>query len=155
MIYDNLVYDNRNLKKVTSYKYLGIDFHCKLNWNYSWKTLWCGTKGKSSLNTRGCSISKESRRRIEQIQKLFITYNLKIKSKTPYPILLSEPDSPHWKHGYDYNNETTTSQNIHNIKIIITSTFKEKMPCKEVKRKLQYYKEIINPNFDNKNYQVP
>lgn len=37
--YDNLVYDNRNLEKVTSYKYLGIDFHCKLNWNYSPKTL--------------------------------------------------------------------------------------------------------------------
>ena len=36
----------------------------------------------------GCSISRESWRKIEQIQKCFITYNLKIKSNTPYPILL-------------------------------------------------------------------
>jgi len=32
----------------------------------------------------GCSISRESWRSIEQIQKRFITYNLKIKSNTPY-----------------------------------------------------------------------
>ena len=38
----------------------------------------------------GCSISRESWRKIEQIQKHFITYNLKIKSNTPYPILLIE-----------------------------------------------------------------
>lgn len=38
----------------------------------------------------GCTISKKSRRRINQNQKLFITYNLKIKSKTPYSILLLE-----------------------------------------------------------------
>jgi hypothetical protein len=38
----------------------------------------------------GCSISRESWRKIEQIQKRFITYNLKIKSNTPYPILLIE-----------------------------------------------------------------
>ena len=36
----------------------------------------------------GCSISRESWRKIEQIQKRFIMYNLKIKSNTPYPILL-------------------------------------------------------------------
>ena len=35
-----------------------------------------------------CNISRESQRKIEQIQKCFITYNLKIKSNTPYPILL-------------------------------------------------------------------
>ena len=38
----------------------------------------------------GCSISRESWRNIEQIHKRFITYNLKIKSNTPYPILLIE-----------------------------------------------------------------
>ena len=34
----------------------------------------------------GCSISRESWRKIEQIHKRFITYNLKIKNNTPYPI---------------------------------------------------------------------
>ena len=38
----------------------------------------------------GCIISRESWRKIQQIQKRFITYNLKIKSNTPYPILLIE-----------------------------------------------------------------
>ena len=40
----------------------------------------------------GCNISRESWRKIEQIQKCFITYNLKIKNNTPYPILLIEVD---------------------------------------------------------------
>jgi hypothetical protein len=35
-----------------------------------------------------CSISHEFWRKIEQIQKNFITYNLKIKGNMPYPILL-------------------------------------------------------------------
>ena len=38
----------------------------------------------------GYSISRESWRKIEKIQKRFIMYNLKIKSNTPYPILLIE-----------------------------------------------------------------
>ena len=38
----------------------------------------------------GCSISREFWRKIEQIQKHFIAYNLQIKSNTPYPILLLE-----------------------------------------------------------------
>ena len=33
--YANFSYDNRNLKEVTFYKYLIIDIHRKLNWNYS------------------------------------------------------------------------------------------------------------------------
>ena len=33
--YANFIYDNKNLEKLTSYKYLGIDIHHKLNWNYS------------------------------------------------------------------------------------------------------------------------
>ena len=33
--YANFVYDNRNLEDVSSYKYLGIDIHHKLNWNYN------------------------------------------------------------------------------------------------------------------------
>ena len=34
-IYYTFIYDNRNLEEVTSYKYLKIDIHHKLNWNYS------------------------------------------------------------------------------------------------------------------------
>ena len=33
--YDTFVYENNNLEEVNSYKYLGIDIHHKLNWNYS------------------------------------------------------------------------------------------------------------------------
>ena len=33
--YANFMYDNSNLEEVSSYKYLGIDIHYKLNWNYS------------------------------------------------------------------------------------------------------------------------
>ena len=33
--YAKFVYDNSNLEEVSSYKYLGIDIHHKLNWNYS------------------------------------------------------------------------------------------------------------------------
>ena len=43
----------------------------------------------------GCSISRASWRKIEQIQKRFIMYNLKIKSNTPYPILLIEVGLSH------------------------------------------------------------
>ena len=32
--YANFIYDNRNIEEVTSYKYLGIDIHHKLNWYY-------------------------------------------------------------------------------------------------------------------------
>ena len=38
----------------------------------------------------GCKTSREYWRKIEQIHKWFITYNLKIKSNTPYPILFIE-----------------------------------------------------------------
>lgn len=33
--YTNFEYDNNNLEEVSSYKYLGIDIHHKLTWNYS------------------------------------------------------------------------------------------------------------------------
>jgi hypothetical protein len=33
--YDTFLYDNNSLEEVPSYKYLGIDIHHKLNWNYS------------------------------------------------------------------------------------------------------------------------
>jgi hypothetical protein len=33
--YTNLMYDNNNLEEVTSYKYLIINLHHKLNWNYN------------------------------------------------------------------------------------------------------------------------
>jgi hypothetical protein len=32
--YANFIYDNSKLEEVTSYKYLGIDIHHKLNWNH-------------------------------------------------------------------------------------------------------------------------
>jgi hypothetical protein len=113
--YDTFVYDNNNMEEVTSYKYLGINIHHKLNWNYSIEKriiggceayyglenncksidIWIWDKKKLLFETLfthvilyGCSISHESWRKIEQIQKNFITYNLKIKGNTPYPILL-------------------------------------------------------------------
>ena len=33
--YDNFVYDNNILDEVPLYKYLGIDVHHKLDWNYN------------------------------------------------------------------------------------------------------------------------
>jgi hypothetical protein len=109
--YDTFIYDNNNLEEVTSYKYLGIYIHHKLNWNYSiekriiggWKDyyglenncksidIWSWDKKKLIFETLvtpvilyGCevwgySISREFWRKIEKIQKNFITYNLKIK----------------------------------------------------------------------------
>jgi hypothetical protein len=120
--YDTFVYENNKLEEVNSYKYLGIDIHHKLNWNYSiekriiggWKAyyglekncksaeIWSWDKKKLLFETLvtpvilygcevwGCSISRESWRKIEKIQKNFITYNLKIKGNTPYLILLVE-----------------------------------------------------------------
>ena len=49
----------------------------------------------------------------------------------------------------------TTLQNIDNVKNIITSKFKEKFWCEEnlaMKRKLRYYKEVINPNLEDQKY---
>ena len=42
----------------------------------------------------GCNISRESWRKIEKIQKKFVTYNRKIKGNTPCPILLLEASLP-------------------------------------------------------------
>jgi hypothetical protein len=97
MYYDTFVYDKNNLEEMTSYKYLGIDIHLKLNWNYSiekriiggWKSyyglekncksvdLWSWDKKKllflvSHVILYGCevwvcSISCESWRKIGQI----------------------------------------------------------------------------------------
>jgi len=150
----------------------------------------------------GCNISRESWRKIEQIQKRFITYNLKIKNNTPYLILLIEVGLPpiesmamtrYMMYKHKINNmgnerlpkialessqnhlrlkrgwckdvmawlnhwgidENDTLQNINNVKNIITSKFKEKMWCEkdlEVKRKLRYYKEVINPNLEDQKY---
>jgi hypothetical protein len=82
----NFVYDNNNLKEVTLYKYLRIDLHHKLNYNYSiekkinkgWKyyyklennckfvDLWLWEKKKLitpiilyGCEVWGCSISRE------------------------------------------------------------------------------------------------
>jgi hypothetical protein len=120
--YTNFMYDNNDLEEVTSYKCLKIDFHHKLNWNYSIKRringglkayyglekicnsmdVWLWNKKKRPFETlviliilygcevQGCNISRELSRKIEQIQKHLITYNLKIKGNTPYLILLVE-----------------------------------------------------------------
>ena len=52
-------------------------------------------------------------------------------------------------------NENDILQNIDNVKNIITSRFKNKFQCEEnlaVKRKLRYYKEVINPNLEDQKY---
>ena len=52
-------------------------------------------------------------------------------------------------------NENNILQNIDNVKNIIISKFKEKFWCEEnlvVKRKVRYYKEVINHNLKNKKY---
>ena len=51
--------------------------------------------------------------------------------------------------------ENDTLQNIDNVKNIIASKFKQKLWCEEnleVKRKLRYYKEDINPNLEDHKY---
>jgi hypothetical protein len=51
--------------------------------------------------------------------------------------------------------EETILQNKDTIKDIIKSKFKEKMWCDkelEEKRKLRYYKDVINPNLEDQNY---
>lgn len=51
--------------------------------------------------------------------------------------------------------ENATLQNINNIKNIITTKFKKKMwgdKDLEVKRKLRYYKDLINPNLEDQKY---
>ena len=50
--------------------------------------------------------------------------------------------------------ENVALQNINNIKKIVTSKFKEKMWCEKdlaAKRKLRYYKEVINPTLEDQN----
>jgi hypothetical protein len=73
--------------------YYGLENNCKSI------DLWIWDKNKILFDTLvtpiliygcefwGCSISHESWRNIEQIQKSFITYNIKIKENTTYPIL--------------------------------------------------------------------
>ena len=51
--------------------------------------------------------------------------------------------------------ENVALKNINNIKNIVTSKFKEKMWCEkdlEAKRKLRYYKEVMNPTLQDQNY---
>jgi hypothetical protein len=51
--------------------------------------------------------------------------------------------------------EDTILQNKETIKNIIKSKFKKKMWCDkelEEKRKLRYYKDVINLNLENQNY---
>jgi hypothetical protein len=51
--------------------------------------------------------------------------------------------------------EDTVLQNKDTIKKNVKSKFKEKMWCDkelEEKRKLRYYKDVINPNLEDQNY---
>ena len=53
------------------------------------------------------------------------------------------------------HDENDILHNIDNVKIIITSKFKENLWCEEnlaVKRKLRYYKKVINPNLEDHKY---
>ena len=91
--YANFRYDNSNLEEVSSYNYLGIDIHHKLNCNYSIKKRINGGQ-KAYFGLENNYKAANLMRNIEQIQKRFITYNLKIKNNTPYPILLIEVGLP-------------------------------------------------------------
>jgi hypothetical protein len=71
--------------------YYGLENNCKS------VDLWSWDKKKLLFETLvthvilyGCEVWGSSISRIEEIQKNFITYNLKIKGNTPYPILLLE-----------------------------------------------------------------
>ena len=105
----SFVYYNHYLNEVSSYKYLGIDFPHQFNWNYRIEKriiimilkkiviqsiFTFGVKKCSSLRLSSpllsytdvkfqVAIYLESWRKIEMIQKKFITYNLKIKGNTP------------------------------------------------------------------------
>ena len=63
-------------------------------------------------------------------------------------------DTRAWLNHWEMD-ENIALQNINNIKNIVTSKFKEKLWCEkdlEVKRKLRYYKEVINPNIEDQKY---
>jgi len=87
--------------------YYGLENNCKST------DLWLWDKNKLIFKTLvthvilygcevwDCIISRETWRKIEQIQKCFVTYNHKIKGNTPYHILLIEVSYLHWEHDYD------------------------------------------------------
>jgi hypothetical protein len=188
--------------------YYGLENNCKSDELWSWdkKKLLFETLVTPVIlygcEVWGCSKYRESWRKIEQIQKNFITYNLKIKGNTPYPILLVETslspiesmamtryimyknklnnmqdkrlpkiasksshnhhrlkrgwhkDTQSWLNYWGIMEETIL-QNKDTIKKKVKSKFKEKMWCDkelEGKRKLRYYKDVINPNLEDQNY---
>ena len=66
-------------------------------------------------------------------------------------------DTRSWLNHWEID-ENVALQNINNIKNIVTSKFKEKLWCEkdlEAKKKLRYYKEVINPTLkDQKHLSV-
>ena len=63
-------------------------------------------------------------------------------------------DTRAWLNHWEID-ENVALQNIDNIKNIVTSKFKKKMWCEkylEAKRKLIYYKEVINPTLEYQKY---
>ena len=64
-------------------------------------------------------------------------------------------DTRAWLNHWEIN-ENVVVQNINNIKNIVTSKFKEKLWCEknlEAKRKLRYYKEVINHTLEDQKYR--
>ena len=63
-------------------------------------------------------------------------------------------DTRSWLNHWDID-KNIALQNINNIKNIVSSKFKEKLWCGkdlEAKRKLRYYKEVINPTLEDQKY---
>ena len=60
-------------------------------------------------------------------------------------------DTSAWLNHWEIDDDVAL-QNINNIKKTVTSKFKEKMWCEKdlaTKRKLRYYKEVINPTLED------
>jgi hypothetical protein len=72
--YYTFVYDNNNLEEVTSYKYLGIDIHHKLNWNYNIeKRIIRGCKAYYGLEKNCKTVDLWSRDKNELLFEVLVT----------------------------------------------------------------------------------
>jgi hypothetical protein len=87
---DTFVYDNNNLEEVTSYKYIGIDIHHKLNWYYNiekriiggWKT-YCGLETIVNQLIFGVGIRRNSSLRL----LLHMLFFMNVKSMVVVPLV--------------------------------------------------------------------
>ena len=92
--YANFVYKNNNLEEVSSYKYLSIDIHHKLNQNYSIeKRINGGWKSYFGLenNCKATNLVMWDKKNLvfETLVTRVILYGCEVQgcSNTPYPIL--------------------------------------------------------------------